>query len=331
MPSLTVVSNSAPDSGTVNLLLAPDFVGNFLGWFLYGLLVLQTYHYRRKSRHDHPSIRMTVWGIFVLETALTVITTRVTYTLLCNGWGDPDALRRLSRLDAFIPAIGGLVSGWTQTFYAWRIYKLTRSEMWEQERRPWRCVPALVMLLMGTSTGTALYCGFGTINFTDVASLMNIQSRLIVWLVTSVLCDAIVALSLIYILHRMNRLLSLPKEFEIHESPLEGRIKSIILMSLETCLLTTISTIAMLVLFVVLPQSRLPTMMGFITSKLYSNSLLVSLNSKHHWAARVAGRNSTFSALEPFAAAAPRRRETNTSVTVEVEVPVDDKPYKRAD
>ena len=49
-----------------------------------------------------------MWGIFILETALTAITTRVTYSLLADGWGVPNALVRLSKVDAFIPVIGGL-------------------------------------------------------------------------------------------------------------------------------------------------------------------------------------------------------------------------------
>ena len=49
-----------------------------------------------------------VWGVFLLETALTVITTRVTFTLLCVGWGNSDSLIRLTKVDAFIPVTVGL-------------------------------------------------------------------------------------------------------------------------------------------------------------------------------------------------------------------------------
>ncbi|KZV70541.1 hypothetical protein PENSPDRAFT_440318 [Peniophora sp. CONT] len=243
----------APDTHVVNLLLAPDLVGNALGWFLYGLLVLQTYQYRKTSRRrDHLGIRTTVWGIFVLETALTVITTRVTHSLLCDGWGDPNALTRLTKVDAFIPVIAALVSGWVQSFYAWRIYELSN------HAQPWNWASGMVVLLMMTS---------------------KIQPALMLWLIASALCDTLIASSMICILYRMRRLVATAEDFESYEGSLEGRLKSIIIMSLETCLLTTTLTIVMLILFIVLPKSRLPTMMGFIVSKLYSNSFLVSLNS----------------------------------------------------
>ena len=105
-----------------------------------------------------------MWGIFVLETALTVITTRVTYTLLCEGWGDPNALTRLTKVDAFIPVIaafgepasyrgiraratdGVVVSGWVQSFYAWRIYELSR------HARPWNWASGLVILVRSQAT-----------------------------------------------------------------------------------------------------------------------------------------------------------------------------------
>ncbi|VDC04858.1 unnamed protein product [Peniophora sp. CBMAI 1063] len=309
-----------PDSHVVNFLLAPDLVGNALGWFLYGLLVLQTYHYRKRSRRDHPGIRLTVWGLFVLETALTVITTRVTYNLLCNGWGDPNALMRLTRVDAFIPVTSALVSGWVQAFYAWRIYELSH------HARPWNWASGVVILFMLTSSTAGFYSGLRTINFTSVSALSEIQPALMVWLIASALCDTLIASSMICILHRMRRLVATVEDFESYEGSLEGRLRSIIVMSLETCLLTTTLTVAMLILFIVIPESRLPTMMGFIVSKLYSNSFLVSLNSRKQVVSGASEQRSATFQLETFAAASSHGETTVVSsypvtpVTVEIDV-----------
>ncbi|VDC04857.1 unnamed protein product [Peniophora sp. CBMAI 1063] len=267
----TSLGPSMLSTSTVNLFLAPDLIGTVIGWFLYGVLVLQIYHYRRRRPIDPLAIRATVWGVFMLETILSVVATRVTYALLCEAWGDPRALFMFTVADAFVPIISGLVSGWVQTFYAWRIYGLSN------HARPWSGIALLVLSLMLTSSAAALYSGIKAAQQPDIFALDDSRPIILLWLSSTFCCDTIVASSMIFILHRMRRLLAIADNTD---NPFETRLTSIIFMTLETCLLTTASIIVMLVFFLTLPHSRLLPMMGFVISKLYSNSLLASLNSR---------------------------------------------------
>lgn len=48
------------------------------------------------------------FAVYVSETLLIVITTRITYQMLCSGWGSPGALTKLLWLDHTIPILLGL-------------------------------------------------------------------------------------------------------------------------------------------------------------------------------------------------------------------------------
>ncbi|KZV70542.1 hypothetical protein PENSPDRAFT_685395 [Peniophora sp. CONT] len=313
-------SSTPVDAHTVNLLLAPELIGTVIGWFLYGLLVLQIYQYRKESQRDP-----LVWGVFVLETILSAVATRVTYAILCESWGNTRALFVFTIADAFIPIISGLVSGWVQAFYAWRIYGLSN------HTRPWTFVAILVLLLMLISSAAALYSGIKTAQLPDIPALENIRPILLLWLSSTFSCDTIIALSMVFILHRMRRLLAFADSVN---SPFEARLKNIIIMSLETCLLTTASTIIMLAFFLTLPQSRLLPMMGSIISYLYSNSLLASLNSRPKVMNR--SENASTSLLETFVAASSTGNRTisqasaTTPVTVEIALSNGPRPARRA-
>ncbi|KAI0035535.1 hypothetical protein K488DRAFT_82976 [Vararia minispora EC-137] len=280
----------------------------------YGLLALQTYNYSVSYRRDLLVVRATVYGVFISETLLNIVTTRVAYALLCSGWGDVSALLRLEWTDAFIPVLTGLVSGWVQLFYAWRIYVLGgRAKMWKM-------VAALIVPVASTSSVAALYSGFSTITDRDISVINTIEPAILLWLVCSVVCDFIIAISMIFVVRPSHRQATEPiRSCEAIGSAFTK--SSIIRLTVETCLLTVTGAVIMLVFFLTLKRSRLFTMMGFITSKLYANSILVSLNS------RTTGTNGTPTVSENSTgthdhslrvhvpSTSPRRQTTVTIVT----------------
>ena len=103
-----------------------------------GAYYLAIFSFDIVSRGIIPLTTPTVYGLFVLESFHMVVSTRVAWALLCNGWGDLSALTFVGWQDAFIPILTGIseftrrltvlwivfsspASGWVQLFYAWRI------------------------------------------------------------------------------------------------------------------------------------------------------------------------------------------------------------------
>jgi len=294
------------DTRTVIQSLAPDFIGCIISWFLYGFLVLQMHYYRSDAnRNNSVFICATAYGVFLAETVLVVITTRVTYQILCAGWGDPEALTRLSPLDASMPVLLGLVSGWVQIFFAWRIYALGERKMM------WSIMTVLIVIFALISSSTAFYLGFSTIKFTDISSLSKLRVPGTIWLSSSIACDTCIAASMIIILRNLRKRVGLNG---LNQSKTETRLRSIMTLSVHSFLVTTAGTTAMLILFVAMPDSRFQTMTAFITSKLYSNSLLISLPSNR---ALPRPRKSILSQATNVAPFVPRRG-SDMAVFVEV-------------
>ena len=88
-----------------------------------------------------------MYGVFFLEALHSFASTRVAWALLCDGWGDPAALRRVGWQDVLVPLLSGVgtsiwvsiytssliwleVAAWVQLFYVWRIKVLGASRLW---------------------------------------------------------------------------------------------------------------------------------------------------------------------------------------------------------
>ncbi|KAI0317375.1 hypothetical protein OF83DRAFT_148290 [Amylostereum chailletii] len=287
-PTLLMSFNTSDRSR--DLTLGPNFVGGLLSWFLYGIIMAQLYIYHCSFTSDRKLISVTVYGLFVLETFHTVIITRVVWALLCEGWGIESALTRISWVDAFIPITAGLVSGWAQAFYAWRIWVLgARSQMWSiiagsimLVRFPALKLPtpplndAYMLKLMTGSSLAALVAGIRTFSATDISQLEVARGSILAWLVLTVVCDLIITVSMILVLYLQG---------QQYKGGFRGaaklRLAQVMRLSIETGTLTMAGAIVMLVFFTTGGGDRLFTMMGFVNSKLYSNSLMASLNSRH--------------------------------------------------
>ncbi|VDC04822.1 unnamed protein product [Peniophora sp. CBMAI 1063] len=272
---------AAVDAGTVSQLLAPDLVGILISYFLYGALFLQMFTYITHFRRDRLIVAVTVYGVFLAETLLLIVTTRVVYALLCEGWGDQQALNRLTWVDAFIPVLSGVISGGVQTFYAFRIYILGRRTM------TWASAALVTVPFMIASTIGALYAGFRTIADTSLAAIQIVQPAIIVWLVCSMVCDIMIAASMTIVLGKSRKMLRWS-----NDKYTEMRLTRVIQLSVEAGFLTMAGTVIMLVFFFAVPKSRLFTIMGFINSKLYSNSLMAQLNYRVTDASREPSRQN---------------------------------------
>ncbi|KAI0311468.1 hypothetical protein OF83DRAFT_1150863 [Amylostereum chailletii] len=218
---------------------------------------------------DRLIIQITVYGVFFVEAFHTGIITEVVWALLCDGWGEQAALLRISWTDAFIPITAGVVSGWVQAFYAWRIWVLGGRS------KKWTIVAISIIPFSIISTVSACYAGFRTITDTSLPEILIATEAIRVWLVFTMICDLIIAVSMVFVVqasrHRVRG---------SGNQVTEQRLTRVIRLSIETGVATMTGAIIMFVFFLVLKDSRLFTMMGFINSKLYSNSLMASFNSR---------------------------------------------------
>ncbi|PCH39039.1 hypothetical protein WOLCODRAFT_21314 [Wolfiporia cocos MD-104 SS10] len=110
---------------SVNLTEGPILVGILIATFLYGIATLQTYNYYREYGKDPPRLKILVACVWLLETALTVLTCTYLYTVTVTNSNNPSAYDMLPWTVAIIFLTGGLLGAVVQSFFAWRVYMLS--------------------------------------------------------------------------------------------------------------------------------------------------------------------------------------------------------------
>ncbi|KAL1744875.1 hypothetical protein HDZ31DRAFT_37681, partial [Schizophyllum fasciatum] len=112
--------------------------------------------------------------------------------------------------------------------------------------------------------------------FARASSLMDVGGALdnvyIAWLSTSAFCDLLICGSLLHTLYGAQRQLAM--------GPTRPLISRVITLTMETTTLTTVAAVVSAILSATLPMTRFHFMMFLILMKLYSNTLLVTLNAR---------------------------------------------------
>lgn len=246
------------------LLTGPDLVGYLFSYALFGVLGVQTYLYYVRYPSDGRALRMFVLAIFLVECLTTVLMTYSAWATFVSGWGNPMALLGIPGSSAALNPIAGCLFSSIHFFYAWRIHRLVESVV----------VPAAVVFVSLAQLGICFYV---STKFARASSLMDVSGALdnvyITWLSTSAFCDVLVSGALLHVLIRAKSQLAM-----MHTRPLISRI---ITLTMETTALTTVAAAVSAVLSATLPMTRFHFMMFLILMKIYSNTLLVTLNARN--------------------------------------------------
>lgn len=244
-----------------------QFIGILLNCSLYGLLLAQTCIYWATFPRDMRVNKAIVCVVFFLETAQTVLLSHDQYQTFVVHFGDAQVLERIGLLWFTVPLLSGIVSWIAQLFYAWRIYKISRCKR----------ISAVVTLLSCVQLGTAITEGMrarSALTFPGLRVQQDLKSVLsgAFWMITMVACDIIIATVMTYYL------LKLRKEFYCDSSFF---IRRLLTLTVETGSITALAALLASILFISRPNSEAFNLPGFTIGKLYSNSLLRVLNSRH--------------------------------------------------
>ncbi|KAF9255457.1 hypothetical protein L218DRAFT_912323 [Marasmius fiardii PR-910] len=233
------------------------------------------YIYYNAFPSDRRGIQAMVYGLYVVETVQTVMITWDAFQNFVFGFGQLAALEevRLVWLDCCI--IDGIVAFMVQTFYAYRIYVLSK-----------------LKLLLGIIVSMALTQFGGAIAAAETAKAVgtftNRQKGFIavgVWLGGSAACDIAIAVSMIYIVrfhthsdHRIARQQLSKYDAGIQDT--RDTLKRIIRLTMETGILTATVATVDLIFFLISPESSYHMTPALVLAKLYSNSFMVIFNSR---------------------------------------------------
>ncbi|KAJ7461958.1 hypothetical protein FB451DRAFT_1404453 [Mycena latifolia] len=248
-------------------LAGPLFIGAILVWALFGSLTIQLYDYHNTSRSsDRVSIQILVYIVFLVELLQTVLITHTSWVTLIANWGDIAALISTPWSSATTPVLNGIVSASVQCFFAWRVWQLTHSNIG-------RAVAILIVAVASMQLGAAAAV---------TAEVLDLQT----WLAGSLVCDSIIAISMVTILMQAQR----QSRFKATETMLNR----LIVNTIETGAITAGIALVELILFKLFPSTYYHITTEYVLGRMYSNVLFASLNGRQR------SRNTIHGAMHNF-------------------------------
>jgi len=243
---------------------APALFGYVWNWALYGVLVVQLYVYCYNFPKERLPLKLLVYGVFLIETVQTVMSGVDMYYRFASGFG---SLQHLidPYLSPFVgPIIGAIVSLTVQYFFAYRVWIMSNRKSF------WLC---LLICTFSTVDATAAFTG-GI--YTHVrgkfASGWMLKVLVYTWLGGNAAADILISMAMIYYLSIRRIGMIVPRS--------NHALTRIVRLTIETNILTTTSGVVSLLLLSIFPNKIWYTCPTSILGKLYSNTLLVSLNNR---------------------------------------------------
>ncbi|KAF8584810.1 hypothetical protein K439DRAFT_1616425 [Ramaria rubella] len=254
----------------LNTSLGAILAGVLISTCLYGTIVTQAYNYFLNSwRNDPLWLRLFVITFCFLETGHTVFICHAIYDSLVTNWGVVTSLNDLPWTLKSTILWSSFVGLCLQLFLANRIRIISRR--WE--------IFTFIHLLVWVRVALGI---FVTIKDLENHNLEEFQAKYL-WCFTSlmvliVVTDSTNAIALSYYLSS-NR--SGIKQTDMI-------VNRMIMFSIESGILTSVCTIIMLIFFLSMKNKAIWLAVFVIIAKNYSNSILISLNSRSSY--RNAGR-----------------------------------------
>ncbi|KAJ3749897.1 hypothetical protein DFH05DRAFT_1518023 [Lentinula detonsa] len=185
------------------------------------------------------------------------------YLSLVKHFGDIPYISDSTWVFAAEPALVGIIGGLVQSFYGWRVQILLGN--WFVTLVIF--VGALANMLMGIATA------IGADIVKAFSEFQKFQVVVIIWAVTAMAADLIIMATLV--LHLRHFKTGFNKGTD-------NQIDRIIRLTLQTGMITVVWDIAHLLTFLLDPAG-VHLFFNFTLAKLYTNSLLSSLNSRGGW------------------------------------------------
>ncbi|KAJ7781823.1 hypothetical protein DFH07DRAFT_1055398 [Mycena maculata] len=242
----------------------PMLVGFLFNAILYGVMILQTHiYFINYGAKDRLWMRAFVLSIFVLDSMNTVFDFIYLYKSLIIHFDDPPYLRNATWVFATDPALTALIAGMVQFFFAWRVRILTNKNTFLY----------LVVVLCATA---GLVGGLATaaeaIITPEFAKFQKAKPYVALWLSAECIADFLITTILVW--HLKRRKTGFQKT--------DMLVDRIITMTVHTGVLTSVCAILDLILYLVDPTG-LHLAFNFPLCKLYTNSLISSLNCRSGW------------------------------------------------
>ncbi|KAF9467588.1 hypothetical protein BDZ94DRAFT_1248484 [Collybia nuda] len=238
---------------------------------LQGVLCVQVYTYYIAFPNDRTILKIIVYATLLFETLQTLILTRDAFDTFVTHLGDIDAIDNVRLTWLAVPVSGGLVAFIGHMFFAYRLRVLSHS---------W--IPSILVVFTAVcAVVSALALGVAATMANKLRNLTHNPAFVFIslWNGSSLVCDVLVAGFMTYYLARQRA---------ITNSRVHRQITRLIRATVETGIISATITVVSLILYTKFRNNVYYPVTSVISSKSYSNTILVILNNRMNI---IGGRN----------------------------------------
>ncbi|KAJ3559307.1 hypothetical protein NP233_g11298 [Leucocoprinus birnbaumii] len=245
--------------GPAELAYGPVFIGLVFNILLFGVMIAQCYiyytTYKNQIVSDRAWIRIFITVILVLDIFNTVLYTYFVYDGVITHFGDVAYIERVTWYLLAATIAMGVIQIAVQAFYAWRIHVLIQN---------WFLT--LFVLALSLAGGACSWITVHNAAMTPIyTEFQSWEAIVMIWLGCACAADIVITHSQKTGFRRSDMI-----------------VDRIIRVTVQTGLITSIVAIANIAIFVS-DATGTHLIFNVMLSKLYSNSLLSSLNSRGGW------------------------------------------------
>ncbi|KAK0430846.1 hypothetical protein EV421DRAFT_2090548 [Armillaria borealis] len=234
---------------------------------LLGMIFVQYYMYFIKyQRRDKLWIRIFVYALLLVNVGGTVLYMVDMYMALILNFGN-------AARSTWHSALTAIMAGAVQLFFAWRVKVLTSS--WISASSV--CFTALLAVAGGIATAAEANAQQAVTDF------QTFKITVIIWLVSSCVCDFLITGALVWYLYRGHK-----TGFEQSDELMDRIIR----LTVQTGLITSICAMLDLITFLAIASPNVHIIFTGMLGKLYTNALMSSLNARSGWSYSVSSKTN---------------------------------------
>ncbi|KAF7351911.1 Retinol dehydrogenase 12 [Mycena venus] len=249
----------------MNATLGAIEIGTLLSGVLFGLITAQTYVYFKNFPRDSRFMKGLVFALWIVEMAHTACIFDALYMYTITAYGNPTSLIKFPiSLDVTIVLHGTTVII-VQLFFTHRMSKFLKNKYY---------IPVILSVgaVLLVRFIAFLVSGVAAVRMSTLLTFMQSWKSLILFdLLSCAITDVIISAILVYQL-AIRRASAYKSTIAIMDK--------LIMWAVETCLVTTFTTMVMLVCFLTMKQNFIWVGILLVQPKIFSNALLANLNSR---------------------------------------------------
>ncbi|KAI9452256.1 hypothetical protein F5148DRAFT_515543 [Russula earlei] len=272
-----------PGIPNVEEIAAPQLLGGLFNWGLYGVLAAQTYVYSYNFPRDKRNIKL-------LDL----------YYWFVSGFGNINHLVSPNLGFFDVPIVGTVVSLTVQFFFMYRIFVISK------RKASWLCV--IIILCSIVSAIAAIAGGSYTRVRGRFATGRILKMLALTSMVGNTISDICIASALVYYLTKQRSTDRDGFNYSGHA------LESIVRLTVETNIITTTVSVISLLMIALYPEKNWFVCPASIIGKVYSNTLLVSLNNRISIRERPTSVRASQYPVTSFPTTATTHEETTTDL-----------------